>query len=66
MHDVKNPEAFVKNLVGMKVTSDLLLNFDMLSLFTRVPLKDTLDIFKLLLTPEVVRLFEFCFNIFFC
>lgn len=38
--------------------SDILVSFDV-SLFTRVPLIDTIELFKPLFKPEIAQLFEF-------
>lgn len=56
----KNSEKFVR-FVGMLqlAPTDLLMSFDVVSLHTRVPIRETLELLKLVFTEEIVNLFLF-------
>lgn len=58
-HHVKNSTEFVKNIHNIKLDpQDILVSFDVVSLFTRVPLKDALQLLESNFTPDVIALFK--------
>lgn len=59
MHHGKNSAYFIISISGITVIStDLLDSFDVVSLFTRVPLSDTLELLKLPFSIEMVNFFD--------
>ena len=59
-HHVKNSMEFVKTLQDIHVQStDIMVSLDVVSLFTRVPLIDTLALLGRILDPRTVELFRY-------
>jgi hypothetical protein len=65
-HHVKNSEDFAQTLDTLHVGSkDILVNFDVISLFTRVPLNDALDLLTRHFDANIFGTFPPCPDILF-
>jgi retron-type reverse transcriptase len=58
-HHVKNSAAFINIVDSLKLeTEDLMVSFDVVSLFTKVPISDSISLLKTLFSEDIVNLFE--------
>jgi hypothetical protein len=58
-HHIRKSEAFVKKLQAIKLQeTDILVSFDVVSLFTRVPLEDTIQLLTAKFSKQTVDLFR--------
>jgi hypothetical protein len=58
-HHIRKSEAFVKKLQTIKLQeTDILVSFDVVSLFTKVPLEDTIQLFTAKFSKQTVELFR--------
>jgi hypothetical protein len=58
-HHIRNSEAFVKKLQAIKMLlTDILVSFDVVSLFTRVPLEDIIQLLTSKFSKQTVDLFR--------
>jgi hypothetical protein len=58
-YHIKNSEAFVKKLQAIKLQeTDILVSFDVVSLFTEVPLEDTIQLLTAKVSKQTVDLFR--------
>ena len=65
---MKDSASFINELKGIKLDpDDILVSFDVVSLYTRIPIKEALEVIYRLTNPDTMHLVEICLtSTFFC
>lgn len=63
-HYIKNLKHFLELIKTLGLMTDILTSFDKKSLFTKVPVEETLQLFHLLFQDKKIKLFHHCLTSF--